>query len=238
MTKNEFMTRLAAELRKRNVTDSADIIEEYGQHFAFKTADGYCEEEISAKLGAPEELAAQFIESDTSDHKGGSKALAIIGLCFADLFAGLFFVLLAGFAVVLAVSAFCFASVAVCLFGNLNIYSLIPDMPYWCSIITALAFTFLTALTAIGCIYYTAFLRQLVRAFARFHHNTLASASGKAVLPSIAISPQFSLKTKRRLRLAALVSLALFAVCFVLSYVVCAFSAGALEFWHAWGWFE
>lgn len=32
-------------------------------------------------------------------------------------------------------------------------------------------------------------------------------------------------------------SLALFAACFVLSYVVCALSAGSLEFWHVWGWF-
>ena len=78
MTKNEFMTRLAAELYKRNVADSADIIEEYEHHFAFKTADGYCEEEISAKLGTLEELAAQFVESDTPNHKRGSKALAII----------------------------------------------------------------------------------------------------------------------------------------------------------------
>lgn len=29
MTKNEFMTRLASELRKRNVADAADIAEEY-----------------------------------------------------------------------------------------------------------------------------------------------------------------------------------------------------------------
>ena len=55
MTKNEFMTRLASELRKRNVADAADIAEEYEQHFAFKLADGYSEEEIAAKLGSPEE---------------------------------------------------------------------------------------------------------------------------------------------------------------------------------------
>lgn len=50
MTKHEFMTRLANELHKRNIADSADVIEEYKQHFAFKLADGYSEEEIAAKL--------------------------------------------------------------------------------------------------------------------------------------------------------------------------------------------
>lgn len=37
--------------------------------------------------------------------------------------------------------------------------------------------------------------------------------------------------------LFAILLLALFAVCFVLSYVVCAISAGSVQFWHVWGWF-
>ena len=237
MTKNEFMARLASELRKRNVADAADIIEEYEQHFAFKLADGYSEEEIAAKLGSPEELAAQFESTATAKKTGGSKALAVTGLCFADLFAGLFFVLLAGFGLVMAAAALSSAAAAVCLLGGLNIYGLIPAMPYWCGAILALSFAAMAVLLAAGCVYYGAFLRQLGRSFARFQHNTLAAASGEAALPALAIHPQFSAKTKRRLRAAALVSLALFAACFVLSYVVCALSAGSLEFWHAWGWF-
>ncbi len=51
MKKHEFMARLENELRRRNVADSADVIEEYEQHFAFKLADGYSEEEIAARLG-------------------------------------------------------------------------------------------------------------------------------------------------------------------------------------------
>ena len=54
MTKHEFMARLASELHKRNVADAADVTQEYEQHFAFKLADGYSEEEIAAKLGTPE----------------------------------------------------------------------------------------------------------------------------------------------------------------------------------------
>ena len=88
MTKHEFMARLASELRKRNVADAADVTQEYEQHFAFKLADGYSEEEIAAKLGSPEELAAQFESTDTAKKVGGSKALAVTGLCFADLSAG------------------------------------------------------------------------------------------------------------------------------------------------------
>ena len=237
MTKNEFMTRLALELHKRNVADAADVVEEYEQHFAFKMADGYSEEEIAARLGSPEELAAQFEGMDTGKKNGGSKALAVTGLCFADLFAGLFFVLLTGFGIVLAAAALSFGAAAVCLLGSLNIYGLIPTMPYWCGAILALSFAALAALIAAGCVYYAAFLRQLVRSFGRFQHNALASASGKAALPGLAIHPQFSAKAKRRLRSVALISLALFAACFVLSYAVCTVSAGSFQFWHTWGWF-
>ena len=63
MTKTEFLTELARELEKRNVADAAEIMEENEQHFAFKLADGYSEEEIAAKLGAPEDLAQQFAPS-------------------------------------------------------------------------------------------------------------------------------------------------------------------------------
>ena len=54
------MTQLENELRKRKVADAAGIIDEYGQHFAFKMADGYSEEEIAARLGDPTALAARF----------------------------------------------------------------------------------------------------------------------------------------------------------------------------------
>lgn len=55
------------------------------------------------RLGDPAMLAAQFGEDgDAPQRRPGSKALTVIGLVLADVFAGLFFLLLAGFAVVLA----------------------------------------------------------------------------------------------------------------------------------------
>ena len=98
----------------------------------------------------------------------------------------------------MAAAAVCFAGLAASLLGGTNIYSLIPSMPYWCGAILALAFAALTVLSVIGCIYYGSFLRQLVRSFGRFQHNALVSASGEATLPALAINPQFSAKTKRR----------------------------------------
>ena len=238
MKKTEFLNKLNDELKRRNVADAADILEEYEQHFDLKLADGYFEEEIAARLGDPAMLAAQFDETeDAPARKTGSKPLTVIGLGLADVFAGLFFLLLAGFGIVLAAAAPSFGLAAVCLLGRLNIYGLLPAMPYWCGAVLGLSLLALAVLFAVGCVYYAAFLRQLIRSFGRFRHNALANASGLAALPPLPISPQFSAKAKRRMRTAALLSLALFAASFVLAYAVCALSAGSLQFWHVWGWF-
>jgi len=34
-----------------------------------------------------------------------------------------------------------------------------------------------------------------------------------------------------------LIALLVFAVFFIIGFIVCALSAGSLEFWHVWGWF-
>lgn len=68
MTRNEFVTQRTAELHKRNVA-AADVVEEYQQHFSFKLADGYSEEEIAARLGDPVALAAQLGEAETGEKR-------------------------------------------------------------------------------------------------------------------------------------------------------------------------
>lgn len=212
MKKNDFMQRLSDELQKRNVADAADILQEYEAHFAMKMADGYIEEEIAARLGDPTALAAQFDDAEeTPEKKGGSKPLAAAALGAAGT--------------------------AVCLLGKVELGGLLPELPYWCGAMLALTLAALAVLLAAGCVYFCAFLRQLMRSYGRFRKNALASASGEAGLPPLPISPQFSPKARRRLRTVALVALALFAVCFVLAYFVCALSAGSVQFWHAWGWF-
>ncbi len=199
MTKTEFLTELARELAKRNVADAADVMEEYEQHFAFKLADGYSEEEIAAKLGAPAVLAAWEL--------------------------------------VMAAAAIACGVCAVCLLAKLGLFGLIPAMPYGCAVLLALTLLALGVLLAAGCVWYAAFLRQLVRAFGRFRHNALARSKGCAVLPPLPAAPQLSGKGRRTLRRVALAAAVCFAACFVLTVIVSMITAGALPFWHVWGWF-
>ncbi len=237
MTKEQFLSKLADELTRAKVSDAADILGEYRQHFAFRTADGHSEEEIAAKLGDPAMLASQFEGGHDEKPGRGFKAAALVGLGFADLFAGIVFVLLIAWGIVMAALSLASGALAVCLFTRLNIASLIPPMPYWIAVVYGLSFSAFAVLVAVGCVYYAAFVRQLTRFYRRFHHNTVSAAAGKAVLPSLAIHPQLSVKPNRRIRSVALASLAIFAVFTVLGLILSMISAGAFEYWHAWGWF-
>ena len=111
----------------------------------------------------------------------------------------------------------------------------------WYAIMTPIGIVIsiiLTILAIIGTVYFFGFIRQLMRCFSRFHKNTLSFSQGRAVLPSLTVYPQFSAKTKRRMKKLSLVAAVAFAVCFIVGFIVCALSAGAIEFWHTWGWFQ
>jgi len=238
MNRKEFIDTLSKKLRDNNINDIDEIIAEYEEHFDFKLADGYSEEEVAAKLGSPEEIAMQYTPGNVEKKAGGKKAIVITGLVFADIFVGAFFALLYAWIAVIGAFSIASAVIGLCYITGLNVYSLIPPVPYyWCSVAYAVMFLALAVLSGVGTIYCVSYCRQLMRAYGRFHKNCIASASGKAVLPSLATHPQFSPRTNRVLRSIALISLAVFAATFVLGYILSALAAGALEFWHEWNWF-
>lgn len=153
MTKNEFLSRLEAELEARRVPEPEDILGEYRRHFEYKLADGYSEEEIAARLGAPEELAAQFEperEAPRPSRAGSAarSALTWTGLVFADMFVLSFFMLFASWVAVVACAALASGLVSLCLLipFDMQPYVNLPEMPYWCGAVYALALAALTVL--------------------------------------------------------------------------------------------
>jgi uncharacterized membrane protein len=237
VTKTEYLAQLMNALQKNDVADAADIVSEYEQHFTFKMADGYTEDEISVKLGDPSELAAQFEGGMPTGKSRAQKIITVTGLSFAGFFSGIFFALLFAWEVVLAAFALACATASVCLIGGFNLYSLLPPMPYWSGAVFGLSLAALAVLAAVGCIYFAVFIRQLIRSYGRFHGNAMATVSGRATLPSVAMHPRLPARTNRRIRTVALYSLAIFAESFVLAMIVAMVSSSALGFWHAWGWF-
>lgn len=236
MTKLEFLNEFSAELQKRRVADAEDILEEYEQHFTFKLADGFSEEEIAAKLGNPKDLAAQFDAGEAAPRKS-SLLLARVGLAFADLAEGLVFCALLGFGLVLIAGALAFCAVGLCLIFRQNLFGVLPYLPFAPALILGLSLLALAVLTYTGCVWYGGYLRQSLLAYGRFRHNVLAKAEGRAALPPVPARPQMSGKKARCLRNTARLSLTVFALLFVAGFAVAAIQAGSFQFWHTWHWF-
>lgn len=243
MTKNEFLSRLEAELEARRVPEPEDILGEYRRHFEYKMADGYSEEEIAARLGPPEELAEQFEpETPAKRAKRAGAARAAVtwtGLVFLDIFVLSFFLVFACWVLVVACAAVATGLVALCLLipFDMQPYVNLPEMPYWCGAIYALALAALAVLSAEGCGYFSRLLVQLCRAYFRFHRNATAAAAGRPVLPSLPCAPQLAPARRRRMRKVLLVSLIAFVLFAAAAFVTSVLTAGAVEYWHVWGWF-
>jgi uncharacterized membrane protein len=235
MNKTEFINTLTNTLQARKIQDIDEIVAEYEQHFLFKLSDGYSEEEIAALLGDPAALGKQF-DSEIKTATG-NKSIVAIGLIFMDIIVTLLFVLLFTWVIVMSAVAVTSVATSVCLVFNLNISNLIP-MPYFVALILALVSLALAVLAAVGTVYFWLYAQQLLRSYFRWHRNTLAAASGQALLPSIPVHPQLSAARNRSMRKIALVALTVFVVTFQAGYIIAALAAGALEFWHVWGWFS
>lgn len=237
MTKNDYLSRLADALKAAGIADIDDILSEYEDHFAFKLADGYSEAEIAHKLGDPALLAAQFEDGETSGRAGGGKFIRLFGLAVSDLFAGLSFGLLWLWGIIMLAATVVFAGLALGLLFGLKIEPIIPPMPYWTGAMFGLSFIALAVLTAVGTSYFVLYLRQAMRWYGRFHANARAATSGRKLRPPVTLYPRLAAPLRRRLRRVGLISLAAFAICFVLTLLAAVFSAQALEFWHHWRWF-
>ena len=239
MTKNEFLVSFQKELQKRHIPDWEEVLSEYEQHFALKQADGFTEEEIAAKLGAPAELAAQFEAADEGDKTASRPAAHLIrfGVGAMDVLAALGLIVLAAWLAVMAAFTAVCAVAGVCLLAGGNIAGLLPAMPRLCAVLGGLMLLALCGLSAVGTVYYAAFLRQLCRAYGRQRSNALAAARNRAGLPSLPLHPQIKKECRLRLRSASVVLVILFVLFLAACVIASAASAGSLEFWHAWGWF-
>ena len=234
MTKLEYLTALQTELRKKNVADVDDIVTEYEQHFLFKLADGYSEEEIAAKLGAPEQIAVQFAGLPGEKRKkSGKKALMAFWLAFAGIFEVSLFIAFFCFVVALFGASLVPAAFGVELIAGMNYMNLLPPMPYSGAVIMGVMLLSLSVLLFVSGLYCFAFLRQMVRASLRWHKNLMSDEA----LPPLPLGPQFSPKGKRMIRGVLLWAVMIFGITFVAGFATLAISAQTLGFWHALGWF-
>ncbi|MDM5428712.1 HAAS signaling domain-containing protein [Bacillus mycoides] len=93
MTKDKFLQQLNVSLKRLSEKERADILKDYEEHFTFGLEEGKTEEEITASLGSPAQIAKELlagyhIEKVTASATTGNvfRAIwAVIGLGFFNL---------------------------------------------------------------------------------------------------------------------------------------------------------
>ncbi len=70
MNKNEFLFQLEGALLRLSKSDRDDILLDYEEHFRAGAEKGMSEEDVSASLGEPSIIAAQYLENLPADAKG------------------------------------------------------------------------------------------------------------------------------------------------------------------------
>ena len=233
MNRQEYLSVLTSELKRKGVADAEEIAAEYEQHFAFKLADGFSEEEIAKKLGEPDAIAAQFAQDKSVTKPKGKRALLTIWFAFLGLFEGILDGVFAAFVLGVFGSALAAGTVGVCLIGRLNYAHILPSMPYAGAVLLGLSCLAMAVILAIAGVWCTAALWQIIRASARYKKNALNGGA----LPPLPYSPQFEPRTRRRLRAVLTGAVAVFGISFVAGFAVLALLSGAWGFWHAYGWF-
>jgi len=248
MNKQEYLTELEKALKSAGVRDGEDIIEEYSEHFDMKISDGYSEEEIAAKLAAPEELAGQYreITPDSPDEKSG-KAGAIIariskwtGVITLDVVMAPIFLALYAWMIAFAVAAISVAITGIVMIAGidripaLSPYVHVMPMPYICALVFGISLLALAKLTAFGTEYFRLYANQIFRKYTRWHKNVLGKGPTSPPLP---LHPQISPKKRRIMRTIVLLSLVFFIVGLIVTLALMMILSRSLEPWHQWGWF-
>ena len=237
MTKQTYLIELTGQLKARNVDDIDEIVAEYDEHFTRKMADGFTEEEIAAKLGAPKEIALQFAAVGSgADKKKSGRLLTGIGAIVTDIFVVPFFILMYAWLAVIGATSVSAALFGICLLVRPLLppdFLFIPPMPYVGGAFLGATSIALAVLAAAATVYCGALTVQMGKSYGRWHKN--AFSDGK--LPPYAMHPILKDRLRRRLRSVGLVALVVFVASFAIGFIILSASAGSLGFWHVWHWF-
>ena len=246
MNKHEYLAALDKALLEAGVHDRADILDEYAEHFDMKTADGYGEEEIAARLATPEEIAGQFKEFGPQDGvktsgSGAVRVFTTIGVVLSDILAAPLLIILAAWVIVFGVFTLICAVTGISLAAGATQIPLgsvpvtVPPMPYLCSLFIGITIFSLAVMSGTGTEYCRLYATQLIRKFFRWNKNLLGKKS--PVSPPLPLHPWITARRRRVMRTTALVALVLFLVALFASLGSMVIISRSIEPWHEWGWF-
>ncbi|QNO13897.1 DUF1700 domain-containing protein [Alkalicella caledoniensis] len=131
MNKNQFLSRLRDNLRGVDGDSLKEIMYDYEEHFTIGLENGKTEEEISASLGDPEAIAAQYkYENAVKTAETNRRPVNLLKAILAGVGLGFFnlvFVLGIYIGIVASIFAFFVSSIAIAFAGTvLIIQSFLP----------------------------------------------------------------------------------------------------------------
>lgn len=232
MNKQEFMQVLKKELEQNNVADIDEILSDFAEHFEYKLEEGKTEEDVVRKIGNPVDIAKDY-SLQAKSNKSDKNPVAIIGLIFLDLFTFPIFLSMWLSTLVLGVFGVALIALGIMMILTLNIYEIIPSMPYITSLLLGISMLGLSISTFIGTFYTFRYVGQWQKAYGRWHKNLLH----KNIYPSLSMHPKFSKRLSSTLKLANMLGIVSFVATFTIGYIVSAILANSFEFWHVWEWF-
>jgi len=246
LKKQEYLTALSNSLKAKRVRDSVNILKECQEFLDSKIEYGYSEEEATAMLWPPDDVAAS-VKSDESQRRRRSdsktiRAVSKSGLIIADLF--IIPLCIAMFALILLYGVITMGGffTGVFLIAGLatddqgTAFMQIPSMPYICAVFLGIAVVSLSVTSCIGVEYCRLQATQILRKLARLHKYVLTTAGYE--LPPLPFTPWISSAKRRFMRTIAFVSFILFAFAIIICLVSMVFISRSLTPWNVWNWFS
>ncbi|WP_338450169.1 DUF1700 domain-containing protein [Niallia oryzisoli] len=171
MTKNEFLAELKASLKKIPSDERQDILQDFQEHFDIGLEEGKTEEEISASLGSPQQIAkelvanyrVEMVEDKVTTGNIFRAVWAVIGLGFFNLIIVLGpFVALAGIIIAGWIIGITFVAAPLLVLINVAVY---PQIFEFFDLFFSIALAGLGLFIAIGMFFAT---RSLTNGFVRY----------------------------------------------------------------------
>ncbi len=181
MNKQLYISELKRKLVSLKQSAKLEILADIEEHFDNGEAMGKTQEQVAKELGAPSELAAQYLQQAEEGEKlsvstgaVGRTVLSVVGLFLLDvmimipILASLFAVVISLWTVPLSLGV---TAIALLILPLLSFITY--TVPYFICILIAIALTGLTVASSIGMVYLSKYFIKMVVSYARAHYKII-----------------------------------------------------------------
>jgi uncharacterized membrane protein len=215
MNKIEFLSQLEKELKKHNVSDITEIIDDYREYFDQQLSIGQKEDSIASYIGDIQSIVDDYVMIDKGNHKKWFELVTVSVIALPLL------ILSYGVLIVTAASAVAFWAIAIYYLFNVSSFSFMPLIP-----LVPRFFYIACSLSA----------AVLMFSFSVRYYGMLNSMTKQYIVKQTIRIGEYAIPSvyQKILKISAIS----FVILFIASFIVSVISAGTLQYWHEWHWFD